>query len=127
MVKKLESEKLYLPENYPTILAEIAEIIRLRLRQESCLEDDKACQIALDAAEHVRQQFGGQASIYIPIGLSYDCAQRDLEIYSAWTGHNFSEVAKKFKLSEMRVRQIVRYVSAHERAKRQSTLFGADF
>jgi Mor family transcriptional regulator len=86
------------------------------------LAHQEAAEIALDVAEHVRKNIGGVAT-YIPRGLSYELSLRDRQIWSEFKGDNHAELARKYDMTEMRVRQIIDRAARADRAARQHKLF----
>jgi len=69
----------------------------------------------------VRLNLGG-GSMYINKGVSYEADQRAQDIYSQWTGNNAHLLARKFNLTEERIRQIVKERREAERRSRQGQL-----
>lgn len=115
---------LILDESYPEVLADIAREIHARLMDDPRvkLPHPIAAEVALGVAEHVRKNIGG-VQTYIPRGFSFELNQRDRQMYDDFKGDNFHELARKYDLTEMRVRQIINHVGQVERAKRQQNLF----
>lgn len=115
---------LFIDSGYPELLADIARAIYTRLTNNSRvkLEHPLAAEIALDVAEYVRKNIGGVA-VYIPRGLGYELSIRDQKIYEEFTGDNYHLLARKYDMTEMRVRQIVGQIGRIEKAKRQADLF----
>lgn len=73
---------------------------------------------------HAAQEIGGR-QIYISRGVS-DLSERDRSICADFRGHNQAELAKKYDLTEMRVRQILDTQQKEEFARRQGKLPGLD-
>jgi Mor family transcriptional regulator len=120
------SSTLILDDAYPEVLADIAREIHSRLMDHPAIKLDHptAAEIALGVAEHVRKNIGGVAT-YIPRGLGYELAVRDRQMFEEFSGDNYHELARKYQMTEMRVRQIIGHVLRIERAKRQQDLFNA--
>ncbi|TCS38488.1 Mor family transcriptional regulator [Paucimonas lemoignei] len=118
------SSTLILDEEYPEVLADIAREIHSRLMDHPLLklEHPIAAEVALGVAEHVRKNIGGVAT-YIPRGLGYELSVRDRQMFEEFTGDNYHQLARKYELTEMRVRQVIAHVMRIERAKRQQNLF----
>jgi len=118
------SSHLILDDAYPEVLADIARQIYTSLREDPRvkLPHPVAAEVALSVTEHVRKNIGG-VSMYIPRGRAYEASQQDKLIYREFRGDNYHELARKYDLTEMRVRQIVGRVSLIEKAKRQHNLF----
>ncbi len=107
--------------DYPELLQDIADKAALFLAKEG-LDESRAKDLGHALAEHVRREWGGQMQ-YIPKGITYECTQRDLEIFGKFNGDNYDRLAREYELSEMRIRQIVNAVREAEMRKRQSGLF----
>ena len=106
---------------YPEILQDLADKAAVFLVAEG-MEQQRAKEVGLRLAEHVRVEWGGQAQ-YIPRGTSYACSLRDFEIFEKFRGDNYDQLAREYDMSEMRVRQIINAVRAEEFKKRQQGLF----
>lgn len=117
-----EQPSLFLDDSYPEVLADIARTVHERLMVRARLAHQDAAEIALDVAEHVRKNIGGVAT-YIPRGLSYELSLRDRQIWSEFKGDNHAELARRYDMTEMRVRQIVAQAARVDRAARQQALF----
>lgn len=100
------------PDDYPEQLADLAGVLFDRLRRHGMSEDD-AGRVAMDQVEAVRNQFVG-GSVYMP---KYN-SQRDDEIWQKFNGKNHAELAKHYRLTVVRIYQIL----ARERAQRQGVL-----
>ena len=118
------AEHLFLDESYPEVLADIARQLHQQLMDDPRvkLPHQIAAEVALSVTEHVRKTVGG-VSVYIPLGKHYEASKREVEIYQDFKGDNYHELVRKYKLTEMRIRQIVSKVNSLERAKRQANLF----
>ncbi|KAF1043231.1 MAG: hypothetical protein GAK35_02323 [Herbaspirillum frisingense] len=118
------AEHLFLDDSYPEVLADIARQIHQRLMEDPrvMLPHQVAAEVALSVTENVRKTVGG-VSVYIPMGKHYEASKREMDIYNDFKGDNYHELVRKYKLTEMRIRQIVTKVTAIERAKRQKNLF----
>lgn len=117
--------ELFLDASYPEVLADIARTIHERLMEDPRvkLPHPIAAEVALSVAEHVRKNIGGVAT-YIPRGMSYELTLRDREIWTDFRGDNYAELARKYDMTEMRVRQIIALAMKADRARRQQSLFG---
>lgn len=118
------AEHLFLDDSYPEVLADIARTIHEQLMEDprAKLPHQVAAEVALSVTEHVRRRIGGAAT-YIPRGHSYELTLRDREIWSEFKGDNYSELARKYDITEMRVRQIMAQALRLDRARRQQGLF----
>jgi Mor family transcriptional regulator len=85
---------------------------------------DMAAEYGMQVAEKLRKDWGGQ-KMYFSKAEELELQVRDLDIYNRFHGRReeASALAKEFKLSEERIRQIVQMVTARERARRQGGLF----
>jgi len=120
------SSHLILDDAYPEVLADIAREIHRQLMEDprTKLPHPVAAEMALSVAEHVRKNIGG-VNVYIPRGHVYEATQREQQIYAEFKGDNYHQLARKWQLTEMRIRQIIEKVGQIERAKRQRSLFDA--
>jgi Mor family transcriptional regulator len=118
------SSHLFLDESYPEVLADIARTIHTRLMEDPRIKlaHPIAAEVAMSVAEHVRKNIGGVAT-YIPRGINYELTLRDREVWAGFKGDNYHELARKYDLTEMRVRQIVTQAARIEKARRQQNLF----
>jgi Mor family transcriptional regulator len=122
-----DSPTLFLDAEYPEVLADIAREVHQRLmtHPKAKLPHPVAAEVALQVAESVRKNIGG-VSTYIPRGHMYEISVRDRKLWEEFKGDNYQELAHRYDMTEMRVRQIVARVAAAERAKRQQNLFEAE-
>lgn len=117
---------LQLSDDYPEILALIAQTVDARLR-DAGVEEDLAAEIAAGAAEDVRSTIGG-AQIYISLGMRWEASKRNLSIVEALAALPYSDtgrygkVAARFKLSERWIRVIEQSWLEDERNRRQQRL-----
>ena len=106
---------------YPELLSDLADQVATRLCERG-IDAERAADIGFEAAEHIREHWGGQP-IYLPKGVQYDFSRRDLEIFDRFNGHNHAELAKEYNLTVMRIYQITKAVRAELIKKRQGALF----
>lgn len=106
---------------YPEFLTELAEQMTELLVGRG-LPADQAAEIGREAAERVRQTWGG-IEVYIPKGRSFTLSQRDLEIWNEWNGRNVVELCRKHDLTEQRLYQILDAARRRGIGKRQGKLF----
>ena len=90
---------------YPELITNLAEILADLLREKGH-DQVAANEIAFQAAESVRREFGGQL-LYIPKGTAFDTGERDAEIYRKFDGQNTKELAHEYDLSEQTVYRIL--------------------
>lgn len=89
-----------------TILEELAVVVGKSLETSLGLEGARAKEIGVSVALRFAENNGGQ-SVYIPIAISARTAIRDLEIRRKFNGRNAMDLAKEYKLTDMRIRQIL--------------------
>lgn len=79
--------------------------IAAELRARGVATDD-AMNIAVGVTQKLRWFFGG-GNVYFTKDHHRKLSQRDTDIFDAFDGGNFAELAFKYGLSEMRIRQII--------------------
>lgn len=78
--------------------------------------------IALALEEEMSACWGGQV-IYFPKGARMRVAERHLQIYREFTGHNHAELAQRYDISMHWVYAIIKRVGGEIRAKKQLDMF----
>lgn len=114
---------------YPDNLRTIAEWMFLQLVEDADMLElpasperlGRVALVALRQAERLSTEEGGNA-LYLNKGISYRATVRDREMYARFTGHNYDELARAYRISTMRVRQILGAMVLIERASRQGKL-----
>lgn len=109
------------PEGYPELLEQMGQIIGaelLTLGLPLAIANAKA----LSITNAIRREVGGQ-QLYVSKGLEYDLSVRDEEIYSAFRGNNYDDLARRFNLTTVQIRNIVRKGQLRDQARRQNKLF----
>ena len=81
--------------------------------------------VAVRQLQHLADKKGGKA-IYLAKGLAVYLSARDLAMCAEFRGNNYDVLAKKYDLTEMRVRQIVAEQRARDVQQRQGRLPGLD-
>jgi hypothetical protein len=81
--------------------------------------------VAVIQLQHLAREIGGQA-IYLAKGVVMQLNVRDQQMCAEFRGNNYEELARKYNLTQMRVRQIVDAWSAQQFGKRQGQLPGLD-
>ncbi len=109
-----------LDREYPERLVDLVTVLYVELLNQA-LEANAAAQLALALTEALRDELGGQR-MYVTKGHQLALSKRDIEIYSAFNGRNQHLLARRFKLCEERVRQILRKVHAARMADQQAEL-----
>lgn len=107
---------------YPELLADMFTKLREILIKRGGLGAEKADECAMEAAEAIRRDWGGQI-IYVPTGLGYDVMERDREIWSKFTGHNVYQLAKEYELTEIHIYRVIAKMRMLDRVGRQNDLF----
>jgi Mor family transcriptional regulator len=106
----------------PELLSDLAAHVAATLIDFLGTDKDQADQVGMELANRMAGVWGGQ-NIYFPMGLSYKLSQRDLEIYSKFTGNNHSDLAREYHCSLQWIYKIVKTMRAEELARRQGGLF----
>lgn len=93
----------------PEIWISLAEMFYLRLRANPELagvSDDALGLCATQAVYQMATDFGGYG-VYLPKGVKPKQAEKNKAIAAEFTGHNSQALAKKYGITDMRVRQIL--------------------
>lgn len=109
------------PEGYPELLEQMGQIIGAELLTLG-LPLSIANAKALSITNAIRREVGGQ-QLYVSKGLEYDLSLRDEEIYAAFRGNNYDDLARRFSLTTVQIRNIVRKGQLRDQARRQNKLF----
>jgi Mor family transcriptional regulator len=86
--------------------------------EAAAVAPEQARLIGLQAAEHVRQTYGGEP-IYVPKGLYLMVSERDRAIYRAFDGGNHHRLAKEHSLTVRQIYSIVARVREEDFQRRQ--------
>ncbi len=97
------------------LIEDLAVHLERELLKEG-ISAEEAEQKALSIAESIKKHWGGQ-SIYIARMMTSTFAKRDKQIIAEFNGSNHAELAHKFGISTMRVRQILWRERDRRRAK----------
>ncbi len=108
-------------ENYPELLTELAAYVG-EVLQKRGQPAEVAAEIGFETAEHVRRNWAGH-SLYLPKGQEFDLSRRDLEIYHLFNGRNVALLADRFRLTEVRIYQIIKRVRTEDMRRRQPDFF----
>lgn len=81
-------------------------------------------QCAMAICDQLAENWGGQL-VTIPKNYAYKLAQRDLEIYDKFNGHNCSELAKEYKMSVRGIYKILKRIRRPAVALKQRDMFGS--
>lgn len=103
---------------YPAFLAEIVGEIAgiLMTRGQS---EEAAMAVALEVGEYIARSWGG-LSVYIPRGILFACSVRNNAILQEFDGSNYRELAVKYGLTEIHLRNIVKTEQAARRVRGKS-------
>lgn len=86
------------------LLEDLALNLEAELSQS--VEQEEATRIAIAVTRKVRDGWKGQA-IYIPGELRQKLSRRDAAICEEFTGNNHGDLAHKYSVSTVRIRQIL--------------------
>lgn len=117
---------LQLDDDYPLVLALIAQSAYDALIKRAKLEPQLAGEVALSISENVRINLGGGVPVYIPKGHYWEASKRHREIWDKFTGDNYEALAREYNLSVVMVRRIIERLRVAEMARRQRGLFGEE-
>jgi Mor family transcriptional regulator len=114
---------LIIDDDYPELLALIANAAYTWLTLRLKFDHQTAAEAALSIAEAARKELGG-GHLYLPKGQEWELSRRDREIYGKFRGDNYTQLAREYRLTEMRIRQIIERCRKADIRARQSRLFG---
>jgi len=136
-----EAEAQVLEATLPAGLTEQMREVALCLFEALALQDGRAgskhpcddwraalvqlAQQALAQLQHLAAQLGGSA-IYLAKGVAVHLSARDRAMCAEFRGNNYFALARKYDLTEMRVRQIVGAWQQERYLARQGQLPGLD-
>lgn len=98
---------------------DVAETIGLEITAElkrRGITKDDAEKIAVGVTQKLRWLYGGH-NVYFQKNRIQNINQRDAEIYAAFKGNNYADLAFQYGLTEMRIRQIIEKVTFCHRGK----------
>ena len=115
-----------LDPGYPENLRTVAEWLFVQL-----VEDEEAAPtserlhklatLALRQTERLSTEEGGR-NFYLGKGLRYRASLRDREMYERFNGRNYNELARDYRLTPTRVRQIMDAMHQDDISRRQGRL-----
>ncbi|MCB1908453.1 MAG: hypothetical protein KDH15_13880 [Rhodocyclaceae bacterium] len=90
------------------VLTLIADAVSRRLQRRG-MDKEQADEVGAECGEDVRTSLGGGVPVYIPNGKQSTgrIAERNAEIWKAFNGSNYEELARAYDLSVMMVRRII--------------------
>lgn len=114
-----------LPEQVHPTLREVVQALYLHLVEEpeliASLGLTRLAEIAVGQIDRVAMEVGG-ATFYMPKGVGCKLSARDREIGERFNGRNGHELAREYRISDVRVAQIYKKWRQAEFAKRQGAL-----
>ena len=93
-----------IPEGYPPLLSEFANLFHARLAQ--CLPEETARRLALALTDDLAQIYEG-CQLYIPKRDGLARAHRDAALARAFDGHNHAALARRYGLTVTQVYDIL--------------------
>lgn len=98
---------LEIPQHYPKILADIAQLLRSPLNEH--LPNALADTLAMAQTEQLSQTYSG-CQVYFPKQNVLKHRKRDKALYREFTGNNHADLASRYCLTVSRVYEIVERV-----------------
>lgn len=117
------------PDRYHERLEQIGQTVGRILWVEAgkgAITQEDAQRIAFEITEGLRQEHGG-GQFYLARNLDHDLEPRDRAIWDEFKGNNYFELAKKFGLSDVRVREIVEEQKQAAMRRNQLSFGGCGF
>lgn len=87
-------------------LAELVYVALVNTHSLDACERQVLATGAVAATYQIAHALGGQA-FYVPKGANHGIQERNARIVAAFRGDNHRELSRQFKVSEMRIRQIL--------------------
>jgi len=103
--------------DYPELLADMATHV-FKCLKDSGVPEPLAAEIAMKAAERVRQNFGGQV-VYVSLGRSHEALKRWEELWAKFTGDNQPQLAREYGCTEVHIYRVLRRMREAKRRARQ--------
>lgn len=104
---------------------EMAEEMYLHMAEDEeavqALGLDRIAELVVGQVDRIAQKIGG-CYFYMPRGIGIRLSARDMEIVAAWRGNNGHVLARQYKLSEMRIGQILKKWRLEQFAAKQGKL-----
>lgn len=108
----------------PELLEDLCARFAAFAEREFKAAPEQAAEAGLKFAREMAGNWGGQL-VYFPQGLFYEIAERDRQMYAAFTGNNHADLVREFGCSLGHVYRVIKAMRAEDIAKRQGGLFGA--
>ncbi len=114
------------PPGFPPALRDIAELLYLQLHDEHVAADSAdrthvLASIAMRQVERLSTELGG-GNLYVHKGVSYRLTPRNRQMCAEFRG-DYKTLARKYKLSEQQVRNIVDAWQCEEFKRKQCDMF----
>lgn len=77
--------------------------------------------LSIKIANRISEDMGG-GNLYINKSVSMQLSDRNWEMYRKFNGHNYRDLARLYKLTEVQVRNIINACAEHEYRTRQLAL-----
>jgi Mor family transcriptional regulator len=110
---------------YPERLREIAEYLFLHLAEDTelvaAVGHSRLAALALGQTDRLSSELGG-GNFYMHKGVHFRLSKRDRQIWDDFNGHNIPELVKKYKLTDVRIGQIIDTARRADLARRQGAL-----
>ena len=115
-----------LDPGYPENLRTVAEWLFVQLVEDeeaapTAERLQKLATLALRQTERLSTEEGGR-NFYLGKGLRYRASLRDREMYERFNGRNYNELARDYRLTPTRVRQIMDAMHQDDISRRQGRL-----
>jgi Mor family transcriptional regulator len=121
--QQLELVNTALDKDSPEIWRDLAELYFLALRNSGCLKglkDESLVEVAIALVYQTIQNLGGTA-VYLPKGRRLNAGERNTLIEAEYRGNNLKSIAKKYDLTVVHVRQILKRKPTAKRASSTET------
>ena len=90
-------------------LADLLDVAKKHLAEH--IPDAAADLVASSLTDHLTNVWGGQ-NINFPKDYHWKLSKRDQELYEAFNGHNYAELAKRYDMHERSERRLIKRIRA---------------
>jgi Mor family transcriptional regulator len=97
---------IYFSKHEPSEFLRSISFFAISILQQRGFEADAALKIGSQIAKILDESF--HSVVYFPFAEVFDKIERNRKIYSEFKGNNLREVASKYKLTQMQVRNILK-------------------
>lgn len=94
-------------------LSDLLDVAKKHLAEH--IPDAAADLVASSLTDHLTNVWGGQ-NINFPKDYHWKLSKRDQELYEAFNGHNYAELAKRYDMHERSVRRLINRLRARMQA-----------